>query len=66
MRKLRTRVKKVASVPFFIFSRTTSKTRSDFTSIFGFQFRRLFVDRDEGQFFVDFDQNLSYSLFSHV
>ena len=36
MRKPLTRMKKVASVSFLYFSRTTMKTRSDFTWIFGF------------------------------
>ena len=50
----------------FIFSRNTSKTHPDFTWNFVFQFRRLFVDRDEGHFLIILIQNHHFHFFTCV
>ena len=66
MQKRRTSLKKLQRFHFLLFSRTTGKTPSIFTRIFGIQSCRLSSDSNEHQNFTICGQNHRISPFSDV
>ena len=66
MRKLRTRVKKVASVSFLFFHEPLAKHVRISHGFWDFNFEGFFVDGDEGHFFTILIKNHHFHFFTRV